>query len=92
MMPDYKLGFWVRVFCTAPSLDDAHRVHLNAHQVQFAGGVAIAAGDAPVEVDDVEIEWEHTSEYADGKEVARWDADGEVEPLAVDPEIGNLYQ
>jgi hypothetical protein len=20
MMPDYKLGFWVRVFCTAPSM------------------------------------------------------------------------
>ena len=61
----------VRIFCTAPSLSDAHRVHLNAHQVQFDGGVAIAAGYAPVEVDDVEIEWEHTSEYdADGKEIA----------------------
>ena len=61
----------VRIFCTAPSLSDAHRVHLNAHQVQFDGGVAIAAGYAPVEVDDVEIEWKHTSEYyADGKEIA----------------------
>lgn len=80
----------VRIFCTAPSLSDAHRVHLNAHQVQFDGGVAIAAGYAPVEVDDVEIEWEHTSEY--DKETARWDVDGEVEPFAVSPDRGNLYR
>ena len=77
-MPDYKIGCWVRIFVSAPSAEDAHRVRLLAHKIQFGDAVAIAPGDAPVEIDTVEVEWADIVEYdAEGAEVRRWDADGE---------------
>jgi hypothetical protein len=78
-MPEYKIGWWVRVFVTAPSKPDTDRVGL--HESTIAGAIVIRPGELPVTLNDVEVDWQDTTEYdSDGEPAARWDEFGEHRP------------
>ena len=76
-MPSYKLGYWLRVFVNAPDREAACRTRLSVKSDS---------------VSDIEVEFEHISEFDDdGREIGRWDLDGEIEPHSFSPELGNTY-
>ena len=79
-MASYKLGYWVRVFVEAPDRESAFKARPT--------GVSCAGG-AP---SDIEIEFEHLSEFdEEGREIHRWDRDGEIEPYSSSPGDRNTY-
>ena len=80
-MPSYKLGYWLRVFVDAPDREAACRTRLSVDAVSYSGD----------SVTDIEFEFEHVSEFDEGREIVRCDQDGEIEPDSSDPEFGNVY-
>ena len=79
-MPSYKLGYWLRVFVDAPDREAACRTRLSVDAVSYSGD----------SVSGIEFEFEHVSEFdEEGREIGRWDQDGEIEPDSSDPEFGN---
>jgi hypothetical protein len=42
-------------------------------------------------VTDIEFEFEHVSEFDEGREIVRCDQDGESEPYSFSPQLGNTY-